>query len=150
MDPLSIASSISSLVLVGGKCVIELTKWVGEVKEISQKINGFCAEITTLTDVLSSIESITQTYTKTNAFLSGPGHSQVMLWSKINQVLSDVKAELSRLDRIISRFSKAPSLFGKVKSQFKMSFEEGAIALARSRIKMLCTTLNITLQVLTM
>jgi len=148
MDPLSITVASTSLAALCGKCILSLTKWVGEVREIDHVIRGFCDEIRALQDGLQSLRSVTEDKASAiSRMVISSGHN--LLWAQINRSVSDANDVLSRLTYILEGFTTGNLRF-RVQRQFKMSIQEGEISTLRQRLLLLTSTLSLPLQMMLM
>jgi hypothetical protein len=148
MDPLSIASTSATLVVLCGKCVFHLSHWISEVKEVNNVIQGFSGEIRSLENVLRSLEWTLQS--KTPAAVDQTINLQ-NLWVQVNNSMSDTKHVLEKIEKIVMGFGvPSRNFLRKAYTAFRINLQTGDLNKLRERLNLLIGALSLPLQMITL
>jgi hypothetical protein len=152
MDPLSITTASLTIAKLCAQCVISLTVWVGEVRNVDERIESFCTEIKNLSSNLDALNNailapeVMQITLETNMLAVAD------LWEQLQVSLSDCENTMKQLRAILSELKNGlgvkAGLFRKPIKQFRESLESGQISTLRERILFFSSSLGLTIQML--
>jgi hypothetical protein len=154
MDPVTIASTTFAIAKISAQCIVSLTVWVGEVKTVDERVEGFCAEIKNLGSTLDAL----------NGYLLQPefdikekdqldAASWITICTQLKVSLVDCERTMEQLSAILEglktgRRGRTMGIFRKPIKQFRESLESGQISILRERILFFTSSLGLAVQML--
>lgn len=132
MDPVSLCSAAGGIALACGRISCSLINFADDVKNIDVTVGSFRTEVSSLEDLLITIDTSLKNYPATAT------DSNVPLWSSIKRSLDNCEATVKRLDseldRIKQKNSRSQSTWKKSYSTIRLNMSADTIKTLRSQI----------------
>lgn len=100
IDPVSLAATAGTLAVTCGKIICSLITFVDDVKNVEVTVASFRTEVTSLEEILITIDSSLKLYPHAAA------NTSALPWSLIRRSLEDCGATLKRLDSELDKIQQ--------------------------------------------
>lgn len=138
MDPLSIASAASGLVVVCTKCSVLLYKYIEDVKSIDSTVGLFCSEIDSLAQVLDAISTSFNHPPTIAAIAASQNNHGRAFWINVAKLLEKCGTAMSRLRNILQRLENTRGgILRRPIKQIKFSMKSADIVILRQQVNLM-------------
>jgi hypothetical protein len=132
MDPVSLAAAAGGMALSCGRISCSLMNFVDDVKNIDVTVASFRTEVSSLEEILITIDTSLKAYPPATADTNAP------LWSSIRRSLGDCEATVKRLDseldKIKQKNSRSQNTWKRSYSTVRLNMSADSIKTLRSQI----------------
>jgi chromosome segregation ATPase len=132
MDPLSLCTAAGGLALSCGRISCALINFADDVKNIDVTVGSFRTEVSSLEDILHTIDTSLKAYPATAVDTNAP------LWNSISRSLNDCDSTVQRLDteldKIKQKNSRSQSTWKKSYSTVRLNMSADSIRTLRAQI----------------
>ena len=147
MDPLSIASAASGLVVVCTKCSVLLYKYMDDIKTVDSTVGLFCTEIDSLARVLDAISTGFDHPPTAAAIAASQSYHGGALWINVTKLLEKCGTAMSRLKKILQRLENTRGgILRRPIKQIKFSMKSADIVILRQQVQSHNIMMQIALQ----
>jgi hypothetical protein len=150
MDPLSIAVGSLQVVSLCAQSTVALAQWIGDVKNVDERIDAFSTEIKALSATYEALNHSLRSPAVLKAAIASEHSSGGQLWRQIASLAKDCENTMAILNQILESLSTSSgNVFRRPYRQFRESLVSGDISRLRQRIQLFNSTLTLPLQMIT-
>lgn len=152
MDPLSIVTSVASIVVVVSRVSVGLYSFVHETRNVDRTVKDLVAEVDSLKTALLDVDSVLKSPAIVAAEKRLPtADDNKQLWQSLYGSLEDCEVTVVRIDSALDVVRKRRSrFFTQAVRQVKINLGKDEINMLRTQVHTHCSALKMALQMVTM
>ena len=147
MDPFSISVGALQIAAVCAQCTVQIIKWVGDVRTVEARIQGFYDEVLALQATYEGLEESLRSPIMLEAARSSNKTSDGShLWSQVQVAMQDSTKTVNRIRKVLDELSRHTGPLRSVKKQLHESLTNGELSRLRQRIQFFNATISLPIQ----
>ena len=128
MDPFSISVGALQIASVCAQCTVQIIKWVGDVRTVESRIQGFYDEVLALQATYEGLEESLRSPIMLEAARSSNKTSDGShLWIQVQVAMEDSTKTVNRIRKVLDELSRHTGPLRSVKKQLHESLTNGEL-----------------------